>query len=82
MLLASVSPVVSAQTSSPVSLIIRTDDVGMSHSVNVAMQRLVSTGMPVSSQRFRRHSSRAEFGVEELSVGTGRGQYGRSIVGR
>lgn len=48
MLLASISPVVSAQTSSPVSLIIRTDDVGMSHSVNLAMQRLVSTGMPVS----------------------------------
>jgi len=48
MLLASVSPIVSAQTSKPVSLIIRTDDVGMSHSVNMAMQRLVSTGMPVS----------------------------------
>ena len=33
---------------SPVSLIIRTDDIGMSHSVNMAMQKLVSTGMPVS----------------------------------
>src|SRR5205814_5246114 len=31
-----------------VSLLIRTDDVGMSHSVNLAMQRLLSTGMPVS----------------------------------
>src|SRR5438093_9562159 len=43
---------VSAQTAMPptsaVSLIIRTDDVGMSHSVNMAMQKLVSTGMPVS----------------------------------
>jgi predicted glycoside hydrolase/deacetylase ChbG (UPF0249 family) len=48
MLLTSLAPVVSAQTSNPVSLIIRTDDVGMSHSVNMAMQRLVSTGMPVS----------------------------------
>ncbi len=45
-------PFVSAQTSSAhptaISLIIRTDDVGMSHSVNMAMQRLVATGMPVS----------------------------------
>jgi len=48
-LCASVAPVVSAQTSdNSVALIIRTDDVGMSHSVNLAMQRLVSTGMPVS----------------------------------
>ena len=53
------STLVSAQTTKPattaapaaptaVSLIIRTDDIGMSHSVNLAMQRLVSTGMPVS----------------------------------
>jgi len=35
-------------TASAVSLIIRTDDIGMSHSVNMAMQKLVSTGMPVS----------------------------------
>ena len=45
--------VVSAQTASPppateLALLIRTDDIGMSHSVNMAMQRLVSTGMPVS----------------------------------
>jgi predicted glycoside hydrolase/deacetylase ChbG (UPF0249 family) len=41
---------VSAQTRTPtaVSLLIRTDDIGMSHSVNMAMQKLVSTGMPVS----------------------------------
>lgn len=44
---------VSAQTSpgstpANVALVIRTDDIGMSHSVNLAMQRLVSTGMPVS----------------------------------
>ena len=44
------SPVafVSAQTAKADSLIIRADDIGMSHSVNMAMQRLVSTGMPVS----------------------------------
>src|SRR5712691_3823835 len=41
---------VSAQTAMPtgVSLLIRTDDIGMSHSVNMAMEKLVSTGMPVS----------------------------------
>jgi predicted glycoside hydrolase/deacetylase ChbG (UPF0249 family) len=40
---------VRAQTSAdPIQLIIRTDDIGMSHSVNMAMQKLVSTGMPVS----------------------------------
>ena len=53
MLCASVAPVfpttAAAQTSAdPVALIIRTDDIGMSHSVNMAMQKLVSTGMPVS----------------------------------
>jgi len=47
------STLVFAQTAHPatpsaVSLIIRTDDIGMSHSVNMAMQKLVSTGMPVS----------------------------------
>src|SRR5262245_38946272 len=40
---------VNAQSSAdPIQLIIRTDDIGMSHSVNVAMKKLVSTGMPVS----------------------------------
>ena len=47
-LLASSVTFVSAQTAKPVSLLIRTDDIGMSHSVNMAMQRLVTTGMPVS----------------------------------
>ena len=32
----------------PAYLIIRTDDIGMSHSVNMAMQRLVETGLPMS----------------------------------
>jgi predicted glycoside hydrolase/deacetylase ChbG (UPF0249 family) len=32
----------------PVSLIIRTDDVGMSHSVNMGVQRLIATGLPLS----------------------------------
>ncbi len=31
-----------------VSLIIRTDDVGMSHSVNMGMQRLIASGLPLS----------------------------------
>lgn len=39
---------VAVSPTQPVSLIIRTDDIGMSHSVNMAMQKLVSTGMPVS----------------------------------
>src|SRR2546426_9237356 len=37
-----------ARTPDPVSLIIRTDDVGMSHSVNMALQRLIDTGLPLS----------------------------------
>jgi predicted glycoside hydrolase/deacetylase ChbG (UPF0249 family) len=50
LLSASAVTFVSAQTPTPtaVSLLIRTDDIGMSHSVNMAMQKLVSTGMPVS----------------------------------
>src|SRR5467141_3060078 len=50
LLSASAVTFVSAQTATPtaVSLLIRTDDIGMSHSVNMAMQKLVSTGMPVS----------------------------------
>jgi len=50
MLSASSVTFVSAQTSTPtaVSLVIRTDDIGMSHSVNMAMQKLVATGMPIS----------------------------------
>jgi len=38
-----------AVTPAPAYLIIRTDDVGMSHSVNMAMQRLVETGLPMSA---------------------------------
>src|SRR3989475_7222350 len=32
----------------PIYLVIRTDDVGMSHSVNMGVQRLIETGLPVS----------------------------------
>jgi len=34
--------------SSPVYLIIRSDDAGMSHSVNLALQRLMESGLPLS----------------------------------
>jgi predicted glycoside hydrolase/deacetylase ChbG (UPF0249 family) len=37
-----------AATSDPIYLIIRTDDVGMSHSVNMGVQRLIDTGLPLS----------------------------------
>src|SRR5947208_11544835 len=35
-------------TPDPIYLIIRTDDVGMSHSVNMGLQRLIDTGLPLS----------------------------------
>src|SRR5207248_4516808 len=35
------------QARDPVSLIIRSDDAGMSHSVNMALQRLIDSGLPV-----------------------------------
>ena len=35
-------------SSEQVYLIIRTDDAGMSHSVNMALEKLIATGMPVS----------------------------------
>ena len=35
-------------TSDQVYLIIRSDDAGMSHSVNMAIERLIATGLPVS----------------------------------
>jgi predicted glycoside hydrolase/deacetylase ChbG (UPF0249 family) len=35
-------------SSEPVFLIIRSDDAGMSHSVNVALEKLIDTGLPVS----------------------------------
>jgi len=37
-----------ARMSSPVYLIIRSDDAGMSHSVNLALQRLMESGLPLS----------------------------------
>src|SRR5438128_1648687 len=37
-----------AGTPAPVSLVIRSDDIGMSHSVNMALQRLIDTGLPLS----------------------------------
>jgi predicted glycoside hydrolase/deacetylase ChbG (UPF0249 family) len=37
-----------AATPEQVYLIIRSDDAGMSHSVNMGLQRLIETGMPVS----------------------------------
>jgi predicted glycoside hydrolase/deacetylase ChbG (UPF0249 family) len=44
-------PAVRASAASPDSqtyLLIRTDDAGMSHSVNMALDRLIATGLPVS----------------------------------
>lgn len=35
-------------TAEPVYLVIRTDDAGMSHSVNMALERLIRSGLPVS----------------------------------
>ncbi len=37
-----------ARAPEPVNLIIRTDDAGMSHSVNMALQRLIASGLPIS----------------------------------
>src|SRR5213596_3853785 len=37
-----------AATPDPVYLIIRSDDAGMSHSVNLALQRLMESGLPLS----------------------------------
>jgi predicted glycoside hydrolase/deacetylase ChbG (UPF0249 family) len=37
-----------AGASEPVYLIVRSDDAGMSHSVNMALERLIETGMPIS----------------------------------
>jgi predicted glycoside hydrolase/deacetylase ChbG (UPF0249 family) len=38
----------SARPTDQVYMIIRTDDAGMSHSVNMAIEKLIATGMPVS----------------------------------
>ena len=35
-------------TADPVYLVIRSDDAGMSHSVNLALEKLIATGLPVS----------------------------------
>jgi predicted glycoside hydrolase/deacetylase ChbG (UPF0249 family) len=37
-----------AVASAPTYLVIRTDDAGMSHSVNIAVERLINSGLPVS----------------------------------
>ena len=37
-----------AVNAEPIYLIVRSDDGGMSHSVNMALERLIKTGMPVS----------------------------------
>ena len=39
---------VTARPGEPIYLIIRSDDAGMSHSVNMALQRLMDSGLPVS----------------------------------
>ena len=44
----SFSRAVRAQTATAATLIIRTDDAGMSHSVNMALERLIQTGLPLS----------------------------------
>ena len=47
-LLACLPASVVGQASPSVSLIIRTDDVGMSHSVNMGVRRLIESGLPLS----------------------------------
>jgi predicted glycoside hydrolase/deacetylase ChbG (UPF0249 family) len=37
-----------AAAAAPVYLVIRTDDAGMSHSVNMALEKLIESGLPVS----------------------------------
>lgn len=41
-------PLARASTSDQVYLIIRSDDAGMSHSVNMGLERLIESGLPVS----------------------------------
>ena len=41
-------PAPRAAPAQPVALLIRADDAGMSHSVNMALERLITSGLPVS----------------------------------
>jgi predicted glycoside hydrolase/deacetylase ChbG (UPF0249 family) len=41
-------PLRHSANSDPIYLIIRSDDAGMSHSVNMGLERLIATGLPVS----------------------------------
>jgi predicted glycoside hydrolase/deacetylase ChbG (UPF0249 family) len=43
-----VDPAPRAANTEPTYLLIRSDDAGMSHSVNMALQRLIESGLPVS----------------------------------
>lgn len=47
-MLLAISPISVFGQARAVSLIIRTDDVGMSHSVNMGVQRLIASGLPLS----------------------------------
>src|SRR5688500_1641936 len=46
--LAGAQPAARAPAAEPTYLIIRTDDAGMSHSVNMGLQRLIDSGLPIS----------------------------------
>ena len=39
---------VSAQTSAAPEMLLRLDDIGMNHSVNLAIEQVARTGMPIS----------------------------------
>jgi predicted glycoside hydrolase/deacetylase ChbG (UPF0249 family) len=45
----SVNPTVAGATEEPKQLLIRCDDVGMSHTVNMAVRELIATGIPFST---------------------------------
>ena len=42
-------PAPRAASTQPIALLIRADDFGMSHSVNMALERLIASGLPVSA---------------------------------
>jgi len=46
--IAQAEPLRHSANAEPAYLIIRSDDAGMSHSVNMALEKLISTGLPVS----------------------------------